>query len=126
VPLGAEVGVPELFDVVDVVPERCEPQPLVRAGCLPYAFLRALQVLGWAALVCFCGFPFRARLGVSIPFPSLTLCSGPVLQNRIAFGQFPFLHLLRRPGRTAVFVRGLLRYYGTVRLPATVRCRRAC
>jgi len=48
------------------------------------------------------------------------------LQNRIAFGQFPFLYPLRRPWRTMVFVRRLLRYYGTVRLPATVHCRRAC
>ena len=45
------------------------------------------------------------------------LCSVPVLQKRIPFGQIPFPPPLRRPWRTRVFVRGLLRYYGTVRLP---------
>lgn len=29
-PLDVEIGFPEEFDVVDMVPERCEPQPLVR------------------------------------------------------------------------------------------------
>ncbi len=32
--------------MVDVVPERCEPQPLVSASGLPYPFQRVLQVGG--------------------------------------------------------------------------------
>jgi hypothetical protein len=43
-PLDVEVGFPKVFDVIDVMPERCEPQPFIRKGRLPYALLRALQV----------------------------------------------------------------------------------
>ena len=56
-------------------------------------------------------YPFQRTLQ---PFPAL----GPVagLLARIAFGQPPFLHQLRRRALTPHFVRRFLPYYGAVRL----------
>ncbi len=56
-------------------------------------------------------YPFQRTLQ---PFPA----QGPVtgLLARIAFGQPPFLHQLRRRALTPHFVRRFLRYYGVVRL----------
>jgi hypothetical protein len=92
-PLDAEVGIPKVFDVVDVMPERCEPQPFIRKGCLPYAFLRALQVRRTVAGV----FPWLSRrFPVLCPFRGghtvsfLTLCSGPVLQTTHSLRPAPF------------------------------------
>ena len=34
--VGRTIRLPQSFDVVDVVPERSELQPLIPAGCLPY------------------------------------------------------------------------------------------
>ena len=48
------------------------------------------------------------------PFPALSPVAG--LLARIAFGQPPFLHQLRRRALTPHFVRRFLRYYGVVRL----------
>ena len=48
------------------------------------------------------------------------LCPDPVLLCRVPLGQPPFLHPLRRMRRTTPFVRRLPRYYGAVRLPASV------
>ena len=48
------------------------------------------------------------------PFPALSPVAG--LLARIAFGQPPFLHQLRRRALTPHFVRRFLRYYRVVRL----------
>ena len=65
-----------------------------------------------------------------MPYPNksvlqvvLKLCSGPGLLARIPLGQTPSLHLLRRRPK-ATFVRRLLWYYGSVRLPTLVHHRR--
>ena len=59
-------------------------------------------------------------LSSSLHRASLALCPDPVSQGGIPLGQPPSLHLLRRPLVVTNFVRRLLRYYGVVRLPATV------
>ena len=48
------------------------------------------------------------------------LCAVPGLLVRVPVGPTPSLHSLRRPRRTSAFVRALLRYYGSVRLPVPV------
>src|SRR6266480_2731952 len=95
--LQTEVGHPKRFQVVDVVQKRREPQLLILLCCLTYP----LQLTGRV-------FPAR--------------CPGRVLLWRVPFGQPPSLHSLRR--RWSGVVRGLLRYYGAVRLPRSVRHRR--
>ena len=50
-------------------------------------------------------------------------CPGRVLLEQVPFGQTVSLHPLRR--RWSGFVRGLLRYFRSVRLPRSVRHRRA-
>ena len=90
---------------------------------MPYTFLRAWQVGGVATGVCRCLF---------LRFP--VLCTGTAVHTfsltDSVFGtcfaktmfpstRCPSLHLLRQPWRTMVFVRRLLRYYGTVRLPGS-------
>src|SRR6185369_9909794 len=84
--------------VVDVVHEAGELHLLIFHRCLPYPRERTLH-----------------------DFPVL----GParVLPPRIPLGQPPLLHPLRL--RRTGFVRGLRRYYGAVRLPASVHHRRA-
>ena len=78
-----------------------------------------------ASLCCIRGSPLRARLGCSISIPFPALCPDLVLLGRIAFGQSPSLHRLRRGWRTILFVRRLLRYYEPVRLPRSVHPYRA-
>src|SRR5215469_2540066 len=96
--LQTEVSHAQRFQVVDVVQERCEPQLLILPCCLTYP----LQLTGRV-------FPAR--------------CPGRVLLWRVPFGQPLSLHPLRR--RLSGFVRGLPRYCGAVRLPKSVRHRRA-
>jgi len=100
VPLQGEVRGPQPFNVVNVVPERGELQPLIPSGCLTYPLQRA---------------------GQTIP----ALCPVPVWLKPIALGQTPSLHRLRRGRSPARLVRRLLRYYGPVRLPRSVHRRRA-
>src|SRR6266478_5446309 len=95
--LQSEVGHPQRFQVIDVVQERCEPQLLILSCCLTYPLQRAGRV-----------FPAR--------------CPGRVLLWQVPFGQTPSLHPLRC--RLPGVVRRLLRYYGSVRLPRSVRHRR--
>src|SRR5437588_10727541 len=95
--LQTEVGHTKRFQVVDVVQKRREPQLLILLCCLTYPLQRTGRV-----------FPAR--------------CPGRVLLWRVPFGQPPSLHPLRR--RWSGVVRGLLRYYGAVRLPRSVRHRR--
>jgi hypothetical protein len=90
--------------VVDVVHQTGEPYPLIFLCCLPYPSQRTLH-----------DYPIR--------------CPVRVLSRRIPFGQTPLLRLLRRRGivlvhRGLVFVRELLRYYESVRLPVPVHHRR--
>src|SRR6266436_2489949 len=92
--LQAEVSHAQRFQVVDVVQERCEPQLLILSCCLTYPLQRTRRV-----------FPAR--------------CPGRVLLWQVPFGQPSSLHPLRR--RLSGFVRGLLRYYRSVRLPTSVR-----
>src|SRR5467141_2161004 len=96
--LQSEVGHAQCFQVVDVVQECCEPQLLILLRSLTYP----LQLIGR-------GFPPR--------------CPGRVLLWQVPFGQPPSLHPLRH--RFPGVVRGLLRYYRAVRLPRSVRHRRA-
>src|SRR5579875_473310 len=91
--LETEVGLAEHFRVIDVVQERGEPQLLVLLRCLTYPLQRA------------------GRVGPA-------RCAGRVLLTRVPFGQSPSLHPLRC--RCSGIVRGLLRYYGSVRLPRFV------
>src|SRR5712692_1082414 len=90
--------------VVDVVHEAGELHLPIFHGCLPYPPQRTLH-----------DFPVQ--------------CPVRVLPWRLPFGQTPSLHSLRRQRcdivrRRANFVRGLRRYYGSVRLPASVHHRR--
>src|SRR5258706_14458988 len=97
-PLQTEVSHAQRFQFVDVVQECCEPQLLILLRSLTYP----LQLTGRV-------FPAR--------------CPGRVLLWQVPFGQPPSLHPLRR--RLSGLVRGLLRYYRAVRLPRSVRHRRA-
>src|SRR6266576_1012579 len=96
--LQTEVGHTKRFQVVDVVQKRREPHLLILLCCLTYPLQRTGRV-----------FPAR--------------CPERVLLWRVPFGQPPSLHPLRR--RWSGVVRGLLRYYRAVRLPRSVRHRRA-
>jgi hypothetical protein len=80
------------------VQERREPQFLILTCCLTYPLHRTGRV-----------FPAR--------------CPGRVLLGQVPFGQTPSLHPLRC--RLSGVVRGLLRYSRSVRLPRSVRHRRA-
>src|SRR6267154_626644 len=95
--LQSKVGYPQRFQVVDVVQERREPQPLILSCCLAYPLQRTGRVV-----------PAR--------------CPGRVLLWQVPFGQASSLHPLRH--RLPGFVRRLLRYYRAVRLPRSVRHRR--
>ena len=97
VPLQGEVRAPQSFQVIDMVKERREPLLPVLVGSLSYPLERA-----WRA--------------------DPTQCPGCVLLGRFPLGQPPSLHRLR--GRFLGFVRRLSRYYGAVRLPASVHHRR--
>src|SRR5437588_8646877 len=96
--LQREVGHAQSFRVVDVVQERREPQLLILLCCLTYPLERARRV-----------FPAR--------------CPGRVLLEQVPFGQTFSLHPLRR--RLPGIVRRLPRYCRSVRLPWSVRHRRA-
>src|SRR5439155_12135787 len=95
--LQTEVSHAQRFQVVDVVQECCEPQLLILLRSLTYP----LQLTGRV-------FPAR--------------CPGRVLLWQVPFGQPSSLHPLRH--RLPGLVRGLLRYYWSVRLPRSVRHRR--
>ena len=94
----AKYAARSVLDVVDVVQERGEPHLPVPSCCLTY--------------------PLQ-RTGRAVP----ALCPGRVLLARVPLGQPPSLHPLRR--RLPGLVRRLRRYYGPVRLPASVHHRRA-
>src|SRR3989454_4915803 len=96
--LQAEVGHAQRFQVVDVVEKRCEPRFLILTCCLTYPLQRTGRVR-----------PAR--------------CPGRVLLLRVPFGQTASLRPLRR--RLPSLVRGLRRYYWSVRLPVFVLHRRA-
>src|SRR5260370_15317758 len=96
--LQAEVGLAQCFQAIDVVKKRREPHLLILTGCLTYPLQRTGRVR-----------PAR--------------CPGRVLLGQVPFGQIPSLHLLRR--RLPGLVRGLRRYYGSVRLPVFVHHGRA-
>src|SRR6266851_6647881 len=98
------IGFAQSAQVVDVVHEAGELHLPIFRGCLPYPPQRTLH-----------DFPVQ--------------CPVRVLPRRLPFGQTPSLHPLRhwRVGsgrRHASFVHGLRRYYGSVRLPASVHHRR--
>src|SRR6266481_5103053 len=95
--LQTEVSHAQRFQVVDVVQKRCEPQLLILLCCLTYLLQRTGRV-----------FPARSP--------------GRVLLWQVPFGQTLSLHPLRV--RLPGLVRGLLRYYWSVRLPRSVRHRR--
>src|SRR5437879_7281420 len=95
--LQTEVSHAQRFQVIDVVQKRCEPQLLILLCCLTYL----LQLTGRV-------FPARSP--------------GRVLLWQVPFGQTLSLHPLR--DRLPGLVRGLLRYYWSVRLPRSVRHRR--
>src|SRR5579885_360664 len=99
-PLQAEVGPAKRFQVVDVVQERGEPQLPILLGCLTYPLQRA------------------GRVGPA-------RCPARVLLRQVPFGQTPSLRPLRPSAYELTgVVRGLLRYYGSVRLPLLVHHRR--
>ena len=96
--LQAEVSPAQRVRVVDVVQKRREPQLLILTCSLTYPLQRAERV-----------FPAR--------------CPGRVLLGQVPFGQASSLHPLRC--RLPGIVRGLPRYSRSVRLPRSVRHRRA-
>src|SRR6266699_1241880 len=96
--LQREVGHAQRFQVVDVVQKRREPQLLILSCCLTYLLQRTGRV-----------FPARSP--------------GRVLLWQVPLGQTLSLHPLR--DRLPGLVRRLLRYYWSVRLPRSVRHRRA-
>ena len=106
VPLEAEVRLPERVRVVDVVQERGEPQLPILPCSLTYPLQRLLH---------------------AVP----ALCPERVLLSQVPFGRSPSLRPLRASASGAgsslcpAVVRGLRRYYGTVRLPMFVHHRRA-
>src|SRR6266404_4434371 len=98
------ISLPQSAQVVDVVHEAGELHLPIFHGCLPYPPQRTLH-----------DFPVQ--------------CPVRVLPRRLPFGQTPSLHLLRHwfvgnKCQLASFVRGLRRYYGSVRLPTSVHHRR--
>jgi site-specific DNA recombinase len=95
--LHTEIGRAQRCRCVDVVKERGEPHLLILACCLTYPL---------------------PRTGRVVP----ALCPGRVLLKRISLGQTPSLHPLRH--RLPEIVRGLHRYYRSVRLPVFVHHRR--
>src|SRR6266404_243421 len=97
-PLQSEVGHAQRVQVVDVVQKRRETQLLVLFCCLTYLLQRTGRV-----------FPAR--------------CPGRVLLWQVPFGQPSSLHPFRH--RLPGVVQGLLRYSRAVRLPRSVRHRRA-
>src|SRR5260221_8478105 len=104
VTLQPVIGFTQSAQVVDVVHEAGELHLPIFHGCLPYPPQRTLH-------------------------DAPVQCPVPVLPRRLPFCQTPSLHSLRhrRIGiarRRASFVRGLRRYYGSVRLPASVHHRR--
>src|SRR5215469_1326133 len=96
--LQREVSQPQRFQMVDMVQERRESQLLILLCCLTYPLQRTARV-----------FPAR--------------CPGRVLLGQVPFGQTASLHPLRP--RWPGVVRGLRRYYWSVRLPRSVPHRRA-
>src|SRR6266498_6060805 len=96
--LLTEVGHAQRFQVVDVVEKRREPHLLILTCCLTYPLQRTGRVR-----------PAR--------------CPGRVLLLQVPFGQTASLRPLRR--RLPGLVRGLRRYYCSVRLPVFVHHRRA-
>jgi len=96
----AQVRCSQSFDVVDVVQERCEPLFLILSCCLSCCLTYPLERAGRA---------FRA------------LSPERVALGRVPLGAFP---LLRRLRCRFLGFRPLHRFYGTVRLPASVRHRR--
>jgi len=96
--LQTEVGHAQRFQVVDVVKKRREPHLLILTCCLTYPLQRTGRVR-----------PAR--------------CPGRVLLWQVPFGQTASLRPLRR--RLPGLVRGLRRYYWSVRLPVFVHHRRA-
>ena len=95
-PLQLEVSKPQSVDPVDVMQQSGELCILVQCCRLSY-----LRQLAWRV------------------YPALS--PERVLLAQVSLGQTPSLHLLRR--RCSGFVRRLLRYYGSVRLPAFVHHR---
>src|SRR5215216_5919198 len=95
--LQPEIGFAQSAHVVDVMHEAGELRLLIFHRCLSYPPQRTLH-----------DFPVQ--------------CPVRVLPRRFPFGQTPSLHPLRH--RRTGFVRGLRRYYGSVRLPAPVHHRR--
>src|SRR5208337_1206659 len=95
--LKLEEGPLQHAQVINVVEQRGESGSLVLPCCFSYPLQRTRHVA-----------------------PALR--PERVLLSRIPFGQAPSLHPLRL--RLPGFVRGLLRYYGPVRLPVFVHHRR--
>src|SRR4029077_16870992 len=96
--LQTEVSHAQRFQVVDVAQKRREPQLPILLCCLTYPLQRAERVV-----------PAR--------------CPGRVLLWQVPFGQPVSLHPLR--SRLSDLVRRLRRYFRAVRLPRSVRHRRA-
>src|ERR1019366_2686593 len=94
--LQGVVGLPQSFDIVDVVQERGETQLLL--------------------LPCYFSYPLK-RAGHTDP----ALRPERVALKRLPLGHHPSLHCLRRWFPS--IVRPLLRYYGGVRLPVPVHHR---
>jgi len=96
--LQTKVSHAQRLPVVNVVQKRREPQLPIFLCCLTYPLERTRRVV-----------PAR--------------CPGRVLLEQVPFGQTASLHPLRY--RLPGIVRGLLRYYRSVRLPRSVHHRRA-
>src|SRR5437879_4625585 len=94
--LSGQIGCPQSFHVVNVVQERSEPLLLILSCCLTYPLARALRA-----------------------FPART--AHQEARGRVPLGPLPSLRRLRC--RSLGVVRRLRRFYGTVRLPASVRHR---
>src|SRR5580692_6729922 len=109
--LQAEIGCAQRLWRIDVVTERGEPHLLILACCLTYPLQRTGRVER----------PQRRRPVAGDPLTP-ALSPGRVLLKRISLGQTSSLHPLRH--RLLGLVRGLHRYYRSVRLPTLVHHRR--
>src|SRR5206468_11805587 len=96
--LQGRVGPPQWMQIINMVQERCETYLPILSCCLTDSLQRTWQT-------------------------GLAQRPGLVALGRVSLGPIPSLHPLRRV--VVRFVRRLLRYYGSVRLPTIVHHRRS-
>ena len=103
--LHGEISPSRGIDIINMVPERGKPTLAIPDRCLSYPFYRIWQVRYWN-IISFCP----------------VLCPELVLLEKIALGQTPSLHNLRRKESHLLLLGCFSGTYGSVRLPTFVHC----